>query len=216
MYTDDGYCSYCYSMSQSGTQPAWGIDMVCCRGRHHCVQYKEMFDDAGTLEQPTCKECRAAGLLHPVASVPSSGSAFRTPPSQGPASSQFFSTDSIDSSQRVSYGRAARGVPNPGAAGRQRLANEAALNVADPPLDLSSDSWQDDPALTVRDWELLQGFHKRLDSEKLETCSRCDEKWFRIGLNDDMVCSGCVTDDHGIDEDIPFMYSSANELDLGP
>ncbi|KAF1941633.1 hypothetical protein EJ02DRAFT_422920 [Clathrospora elynae] len=176
-----------------------------------------MFNDANTVAQPTCKDCRCTSVLAPLPDIPlSSGSAFPTSPSQGPASSQFLSADSVEVTQRVSYGRAARGVPNPGASQRQLQANIDGLHVPDPVLDLNSDTWQDDPALTNRNWELLQGFHEKLDSEQLETCSQCNERWFRMGLNDDIICSGCIKADHGLDDDMPFLYSAENNLDPGP
>jgi hypothetical protein len=55
----------------------------------------------------------------------------------------------------------------------------------DPPLAITSEDWHDDPALTKRDYALLNNFHKKLDREQLETCLRCEEKWFHMGLNDD-------------------------------
>ncbi|KAE8853230.1 hypothetical protein HRS9122_00222 [Pyrenophora teres f. teres] len=216
MYKDDGYCSFCHA-SQIEVQQEWGVDRVCCRGRHHYVQYMDMFNDDRTREQPTCKECRARGVTDVMPEVSSSREdAFSTLPSHGPASSQYLTADSIESSQRVSRGRAIRGAPNPGLVERRRLASEAALQVPDPPLDLSSDRWQDDPALTDRDFELLQDFHTKLDSEKLETCTRCYERWFHMGLNDDSVCKSCVKADAGLEEDEPYLYSAVNDLDPGP
>jgi hypothetical protein len=180
-----------------------------------------MFNNEGSEVQPFCKACRVEGVTSsapdPIASVApiSSLDLFATPPSHGPASSQFLTPDSIEQSQRVSYGRAARGRPNPGAAERQRQANVDAFQVKDPKLDLHSESWQDDPALTDRDWQLLQDFHTKLNGEGLETCTRCQERWFRMGLNDDIVCSSCIKADKDKDEDMPFLYSIENNLDPG-
>jgi hypothetical protein len=134
-----------------------------------------MFNNEGSKVQPFCKTCRVKGvtlsapdLIASVAPV-SSLDLFATPPSHGLASSQFLTPDSIEQSQRVSYGRAARGRLNPGAAERQRQANVDAFQVKDPKLDLHSKSWQDNPALTDCNWQLLQDFHTKLNREGLET-----------------------------------------------
>lgn len=43
--------------------------------------------------------------------------------------------------------RGLRGTPNPSAAARQYQTNLDAVHTPGPPLDLTSDTWQDDPAL---------------------------------------------------------------------
>ncbi|CAA9956395.1 Helitron helicase domain protein [Pyrenophora teres f. maculata] len=90
------------------------------------------------------------------------------------------------------------------------------MKEPDPPLDLPSENWRDDLALSDRDYTLLNNFHEQLDKEKMETCACCDEKWFHMGLNDDRVCTSCINADKELDEDMPFLYSGANDMDLGP
>jgi hypothetical protein len=57
----------------------------------------------------------------------------------------------LSSSQPVLRGRARTGQPNPGAVERARQANVQAMYNADPPIDISSAAWRDDPALSERD-----------------------------------------------------------------
>ncbi|CAE6994931.1 hypothetical protein PTTW11_00008 [Pyrenophora teres f. teres] len=104
---------------------------------------------------------------------------------------------------------------NPDAAERERRSQRATIKEPDPQLDLSLENWRDDPALSDQDYTLLNNFHEQLDKEKMETCARCDEKWFHIGLNDDRVCTSCINADKELDEDMLFLYSGANDIDSG-
>lgn len=66
------------------------------------------------------------------------------------------------------------------------------------------------------DFILLNDFPEKLDKEEMEECSRCQEKWFHMGLDSDRVCNSCQKVDKGLDDDLPFLYSRANEMDPGP
>jgi hypothetical protein len=90
------------------------------------------------------------------------------------------------------------------------------LHVHDPVLDLDSEDWSNDSALPDCDYQLLQEFRTKPNKDKLETCSRCNEKSFRMGLNDDMICNSCVKADSKLDEGLPFLYSANNEMGPGP
>jgi hypothetical protein len=175
----------------SNSQPPWGQDEVCCPGHHHTAKYVELWNDEQTLVQPTCQACRGLSIFDPAPDVPSSSASdpFANLASRDPASSEFLSVSSIDSSQPISYGMAARGRLNPGVAERQCQANIDMLHVHHPVHDLDSEDWRNDPALADRDFQLLQDFHTKLNKDKLESCLCCDEKWFRMGLNNDMIAT---------------------------
>ncbi|KIW22045.1 uncharacterized protein PV07_12551 [Cladophialophora immunda] len=86
--------------------------------------------------------------------------------------------------------------------------------VPDPPLDPYD---ADNPALTDADWQCIQDFHQALESDKLEECLRCREKWFDMNLNLASVCARCIRVDsihpkrRGKDTD-PFLYSHDIEI----
>ena len=65
------------------------------------------------------------------------------------------------------------------------------MNVPDPDIDITQESWKDGPALTDRDYTLLKGFHKRLDKDTMETCSRCMKCQFHMNLDENYVCQEC-------------------------
>ncbi|KAK1917295.1 hypothetical protein P3342_000008 [Pyrenophora teres f. teres] len=159
-----------------------------------------MLNEEGVREQH-CFTCRHADDL---------GSSYRPP------SSQHLSPGGFASSQNQPQPRVGPGHANPDAAERERRSWRATMKEPDPPLDLSSENWRDDPALSDRDYTLLNNFREQLDKEKMETCARCDEKWFHMGLNDDRVCTSCINADKELDEDMPFLYSGANDMDPGP
>lgn len=50
----------------------------------------------------------------------------------------------------------------------------------------------------------------------MELCHRCEKKWFHIGLNVDKISNGCQRVDQNLEEDMPFLYSDANEMDPVP
>jgi hypothetical protein len=90
------------------------------------------------------------------------------------------------------------------------------MSVPDPLIDIRQ-PWQDSPALTNRDMELLRNFHERLNKEKQELCDRCEETWFRMDLNDDNTCGRCIKVDKDIDLNEELcLFSSGNLMDPGP
>jgi ATP-dependent DNA helicase PIF1 len=189
--------------------------LICCHPRHHIVTYADMLDEDGERHK-SCNECRSLGFPSsapvPSQSSHSDPSSFNRPlSSQG--LSQFLSTDPFASSQAPR----GRGHADLGAAYRNRQAKLDAFIVRDLPLDLFSEEWRDDPALPERDYQLLNKFHEKLHRERFETCSHCEEKWFHMGLDDNRVCTSCQKADKNLDEDnMPFLYSGANEMDPGP
>jgi hypothetical protein len=187
VHPDIELCTYCML-----SPPEYDHDyqLVCCHPRHHIVTHADMLDEEGKRHE-ICNECRELGFLSSAASLttlPQSqssqrpASSFKPLSSQGPQSSQFLSTDPPATPRRPSRGHA---PPDPNAANGQRQAKLDAFRMHDPPLAITSEDWHDDPALTKRDYALLNNFHKKLDREQLETCLRCEEKWFHMGLNDD-------------------------------
>jgi hypothetical protein len=51
-----------------------------------------------------------------------------------------------------------------------------------------------------------------MERVKMESCSRCNERWFDIDLKSD-VCHRCFNRDKG--NKTPFLMSADNEMDLG-
>jgi hypothetical protein len=205
-------CTYCMLSPPEYNR---SHQLICCHPRHHIVMYPDMLDEDGKRHE-ICTECRSLGFPSsaPVQSQslhPDPSSSYRSLSSQGLL--QFLSTDPFSSSQAP----CGCGNADLGAAHRNRQARSNAFAVHDPPLDLSSEEWRDDPALTEQDYQLLNNFHEKLDREHLETCSRCEEMWFHMGLDDNRVCSSCQKVDKNLNEDeMPFLYSGANEMDPGP
>jgi ATP-dependent DNA helicase PIF1 len=129
--------------------------------------------------------------------------------------SEYGTNVNLDSSQRVSRGRALHGRSDPGPAQRARQANiQAMLEETDPVIDSTSDLLEQ-PALNKQDWAYLQAFHERMEKEHMEQCTRCDKKWYNLALNRDHVCYVCVKADKDLDTDMPFQFSADNEMDLG-
>jgi hypothetical protein len=205
-------CTYCMLSPPEYNR---SHQLICCYPRHHIVMYADMLDEDGKRYE-ICNECRGLGFpssapVQSQSSRPDPSSSYEALSSQG--LSQFLSTDPFSSTQ-ASRGR---GHADLGAACGNRQARSNAFAVRDPPLDLSSEEWRDDPALTERDYQLLNNFHEKLDRERLETCSRCEEMWFHMGLDENRVCTSCQKVDKNLDEDkMPFLYSGANEMDPGP
>jgi hypothetical protein len=67
----------------------------------------------------------------------------------------------------------------------------------------------------AEEWKLLQGFHKRIDKEVMETCSRCNERRFKMRLNGDQVCAAGVKVDRDIDPGEPHICSHDKRMDPG-
>jgi len=43
-------------------------------------------------------------------------------------------------------------------------------------------------------WGCIRGFHKELDEIRMETCNRCQERWFAMDLKDG-ICHSCFLRD---------------------
>ncbi|KAJ5171639.1 hypothetical protein N7492_004232 [Penicillium capsulatum] len=76
------------------------------------------------------------------------------------------------------------------------------------PSDLMSGSLER-PSLTESEWELLRSFQGKLREPRMETCQRCRERWFQMGLNRDGVCRRCVRVDRNMQV---FLYSHENRM----
>lgn len=61
-------------------------------------------------------------------------------------------------------------------------------------------------------WDRIQAFHTRLESIKMETCLRCNARWFEMRLKDG-ICHNCRLMDKGAR--LPFLFSVDNEMDPG-
>jgi hypothetical protein len=66
--------------------------------------------------------------------------------------------------------------------------------------------------LSQPQWDRIQAFHTHLESIKMETCLRCNARWFEMRLKDG-VCYNCRLMDKGARS--PFLFSVDNEMDLG-
>ena len=76
------------------------------------------------------------------------------------------------------------------------------------------------PVLAV-DWERIKKFRSILQAECMETCSRCKERWFQMGLateGDNIgVCKACIKDADSLKYlTLPPLFSKSNGLNLGP
>ena len=58
-------------------------------------------------------------------------------------------------------------------------------------------------------------FHKELEKLHMEICNRCNERWFNMAIFNG-ICKKCHTYDAKKEENEPFFFSAANELDFGP
>ena len=66
--------------------------------------------------------------------------------------------------------------------------------------------------LPAEQWGYIRDFHKELDEVRMETCSRCQERWFAMDLKDG-ICHSCFLRDKG--NKTPFLMSTENEMDPG-
>ena len=66
--------------------------------------------------------------------------------------------------------------------------------------------------LPVEQWRLIQDFHTALDGVKMEYCLRCRERWFSMGLKNE-ICDACFLRDKGSQS--LFLMSTDNEMDPG-
>ncbi|KAN0068982.1 hypothetical protein V8E54_013151 [Elaphomyces granulatus] len=53
-----------------------------------------------------------------------------------------------------------------------------------------------------------------MSEERMEECSQCREKWFRMKIRDG-ICTRCQGKDKDLKEDDPFFFSAANKMDPG-
>ena len=70
-------------------------------------------------------------------------------------------------------------------------------------------------------WERIEKFRSMLQAECMETCRRCKEQWFQMGLategNDIGVYKACIRDANSLkDLALPSLFSEGNKLNLGP
>src|SRR5271155_2705757 len=66
--------------------------------------------------------------------------------------------------------------------------------------------------LPADQWTSIQNFNRAMEQVKMESCSRCKERWFCMDLKND-VCHRCFNRDKG--NKTPFLMSADNEMDPG-
>ncbi|KID80837.1 ATP-dependent DNA helicase PIF1 [Metarhizium guizhouense ARSEF 977] len=64
------------------------------------------------------------------------------------------------------------------------------------------------------DWTNINTFHEYLSNQKMETCARCKERWFQMGLSNG-VCGACSRRDRNLPGGVPFLFSKDNNMDPG-
>ena len=64
------------------------------------------------------------------------------------------------------------------------------------------------------DWTNINAFHEYLSKQEMETCARCNERWFQMGLLNG-VCGACLKRDRNLQEGEPFLFSTENNMDPG-
>lgn len=64
------------------------------------------------------------------------------------------------------------------------------------------------------DWTNIRTFHEYLSKQEMETCVRCKERWFQMGLLHG-VCSACLKRDRYVQQGEPFLFSQGNNMDPG-
>lgn len=73
----------------------------------------------------------------------------------------------------------------------------------------------DAPAMSALDWARIKSFHKAEEALSMDTCKRCDERWFDMCLNSSGVRKRCASHDRKLRPGDPFLFSAANALDPG-
>jgi hypothetical protein len=63
--------------------------------------------------------------------------------------------------------------------------------------------------LPADQWKLVQDFYTALDDVKMEYCARCRERWFSMGLRNE-ICDACYLRDKGSQS--PFLMSTDNNM----
>ncbi|KAH7082828.1 hypothetical protein BKA63DRAFT_486263 [Paraphoma chrysanthemicola] len=200
-------------------QLVWCIPL----GRHE-FPLEQFFDDNDLLHY-VCRQCQAVEIASDgviwTQSSPAPGSSQADLSSrlrQQNTSSWYGSSLNPDGSlsRRSSFRHGLPSGPNPGEADRRNRENIEAMDLPDPVIDISSADWQNSASLGDRDWKLLQRFHARMDKETMEDCTRCSERWFKMELNGDGVCSACIKADKDIDPGQLYMFTADNLMDPGP
>jgi hypothetical protein len=169
-----------------------------------CTKEKDQrsFIDDDGIEHEECNDCRAVGPT-------STGGPTST---SGPISSNFGSY--LSSLPAVSQGQALTGMSFPGPRDR---AQEQLRNHVDPPL--NTERWADDPALNETDWRLLQDFYSEIEGDEMDTCDRCNRRWFslnlKVGADGQKVCTSCINLDKDKKDNEPFLFSTENHSDPG-
>ena len=69
-----------------------------------------------------------------------------------------------------------------------------------------------DSFLPPSEWNIVQDFYRQLKNIQMETCSRCNERWFDMKLKDN-ICYKCFLRDKG--SPACFLMSTANQMDPG-
>ncbi|KID81516.1 ATP-dependent DNA helicase PIF1 [Metarhizium guizhouense ARSEF 977] len=64
------------------------------------------------------------------------------------------------------------------------------------------------------DWTNITTFHEYLSKQEMETCARCQERWFQMGLLHG-VCRACLKRDRNLQAGEPFLFSRENNMDPG-
>ncbi|KJZ69642.1 hypothetical protein HIM_10958 [Hirsutella minnesotensis 3608] len=64
------------------------------------------------------------------------------------------------------------------------------------------------------DWTNISTFHEYLSKQEMETCARCKERWFQMGLLNG-VCGACLKRDRNLQGGEPFLFSKGNNMDPG-
>ncbi|KKP00882.1 hypothetical protein THAR02_07028 [Trichoderma harzianum] len=71
------------------------------------------------------------------------------------------------------------------------------------------------PALSEEDQVLVRQFYTALNDDKMQSCPRCQERWFDMKRNSLNICSRCISRDRKRASDEPCFFSAANHLDFG-
>src|ERR1700722_17073042 len=66
--------------------------------------------------------------------------------------------------------------------------------------------------LPADQWASIQSFNRAMEQVKMESCSRCKERWFSMELKNE-ICHRCFNRDKS--NKTPFLMSAENEMDLG-
>ncbi|KAJ5054220.1 uncharacterized protein L3040_000501 [Drepanopeziza brunnea f. sp. 'multigermtubi'] len=78
------------------------------------------------------------------------------------------------------------------------------------------------PAVSRKEWKMIQDFHSTMGAIQMDLCSRCNERWFEMRLKvvrGDLICHECNRRDRFIKEpDLPgqpYLMTAGNNMDPG-